>query len=206
MSARLPRARARAGSSTRRHGARLALQGLALTTAGLLLAGLALSTLTGRARTITTIAAAMVALAGWARANRSRRWMLGAGGERDVARRLARLDRGWLVVHDIPKSYGGNLDHLVAGPRGVYVIETKLARYGPRELAQARAHAAWAQRSLGVNATAVLCVARSRQRPRLHAGVWCIGAPRLTRFLRRQHGTPVDIQQLAERLSRLPGA
>jgi nuclease-like protein len=57
-------------------------------------------------------------------------WRRGAAGERRTARLLAPLERyGWAVLHDlaIPGSRA-NLDHLVIGPGGVFVIDSKQYR------------------------------------------------------------------------------
>jgi len=57
-------------------------------------------------------------------------WRRGAAGERRTARLLAPLERrGWAVLHDlaIPGSQA-NLDHLVIGPGGVVVIDSKQYR------------------------------------------------------------------------------
>src|SRR5881397_1164715 len=98
-------------------------------------------------------------LVGVVRRESARRWQWGAGGERRVGRALRPLERrGWLVMHDLMKPRGGNVDHLVAGPGGVFTIETKLKRFGTRELGQARAHASWAAKRLGVPVVPVLCV------------------------------------------------
>ena len=49
----------------------------------------------------------------------------GRDGERRTERRLRPLERsGWRVAHDID-SGRGNLDHVVVGPSGVYLLETK---------------------------------------------------------------------------------
>ena len=59
-------------------------------------------------------------------------WRRGAAGERRTARLLAPLERrGWAVLHDlaIPGS-AANIDHLVIGPGGVLVIDSKQYR-GP---------------------------------------------------------------------------
>ena len=46
------------------------------------------------------------------------RYSVGAASERAVARALRPLERsGWLVVHDLERPRGGNVDHLAAGPR-----------------------------------------------------------------------------------------
>jgi Nuclease-related domain len=57
-------------------------------------------------------------------------WRRGAAGERRTARLLAPLERhGWVVLHDLalPGSRA-NLDHLVIGPSGVFVIDSKQYR------------------------------------------------------------------------------
>jgi hypothetical protein len=57
-------------------------------------------------------------------------WRQGAAGERYTARLLAGLERqGWVVLHDlaVPGSRG-NIDHLVIGPGGVFVIDSKQYR------------------------------------------------------------------------------
>jgi hypothetical protein len=57
-------------------------------------------------------------------------WRRGAEGERRTARLLASLERrGFQVFHDlaVPGS-AANVDHLVVGPTGVYVIDSKRYR------------------------------------------------------------------------------
>jgi hypothetical protein len=57
-------------------------------------------------------------------------WRRGAAGERRTARLLAPLERqGWAILHDlaVPRSRA-NLDHLVIGPGGVFVIDSKQYR------------------------------------------------------------------------------
>jgi hypothetical protein len=57
-------------------------------------------------------------------------WRRGAVGERRTARLLAPLERqGWAVLHDlaVPGSRA-NIDHLVIGPGGVFVIDSKQYR------------------------------------------------------------------------------
>jgi hypothetical protein len=72
--------------------------------------------------------------AGWALRFRpspdARAWRRGAAGERRTARLLCQLERhGWAVLHDLalPGSRA-NLDHLVIGPGGVFVIDSKQYR------------------------------------------------------------------------------
>jgi Nuclease-related domain len=57
-------------------------------------------------------------------------WRRGAAGERRTARLLSHIeDRGWVVLHDlaIPGS-PANIDHLLIGPGGVVVIDSKQYR------------------------------------------------------------------------------
>jgi len=57
-------------------------------------------------------------------------WRRGAEGEQRTARLLGPLERqGWVVLHDlaVPGS-PANLDHLVIGPGGVFVVDSKQYR------------------------------------------------------------------------------
>ena len=55
-----------------------------------------------------------------------RNWRRGARGEERVAAYLASLGQQWAVVHDLTIGRkGANLDHLVIGPPGVFVLNTK---------------------------------------------------------------------------------
>ena len=53
-------------------------------------------------------------------------WFTGALGEREVGSLLARLPSGWSAFHAVPVGSGdADVDHLVVGPGGVFVINTK---------------------------------------------------------------------------------
>jgi Nuclease-related domain len=53
------------------------------------------------------------------------RWRHGAEGEQATARALRRLvGGGWTLVHDVDTGHG-NLDHILVGPPGVFLLETK---------------------------------------------------------------------------------
>lgn len=58
--------------------------------------------------------------------NHGKSWNKGIKGEYIVAECLNQLPKGYFVFNDVkfPGSYG-NLDHVVVGPTGIYVIETK---------------------------------------------------------------------------------
>jgi hypothetical protein len=58
-----------------------------------------------------------------------RTFVAGAEGEELVDQRLRALaDRGWRYRNNVPKPGGGDIDHMLWGPRGVFVIETKATR------------------------------------------------------------------------------
>ena len=74
---------------------------------------------------------AVAALVGWRLrfrpSEQARTWQRGAQGERHTARLIRRLGRvGFVVFHDlaVPGSQA-NVDHLVIGPTGVFVIDGK---------------------------------------------------------------------------------
>ena len=54
-------------------------------------------------------------------------WEKGAEGEVAVARALEALPAGWVVLHDLawPGRQRANVDHVVIGPGGVFVIDAK---------------------------------------------------------------------------------
>ena len=123
---------------------------------------------------------AVAALVGWRLrfrpSEQARTWQRGAHGERHTARLLDRLTRdGYVVFHDlaVPGS-PANLDHLVIGPSGVFVIDSKqwtgsvhqgadgLAWHNhyplDRTLETVRWEAQAVSRVLGSRAAALLCV------------------------------------------------
>jgi hypothetical protein len=52
-------------------------------------------------------------------------WRTGAEGEKDTARRLRPLlKKGWALFNDIETEHG-NIDHLLVGPAGVFMLESK---------------------------------------------------------------------------------
>ena len=53
-----------------------------------------------------------------------RNYMKGATGELAVAQKIDDLTDEFCVIHDLPTPFG-NLDHVVIGPTGVFVLETK---------------------------------------------------------------------------------
>lgn len=54
------------------------------------------------------------------------RHALGASGERRTAKALRKLQAdGWHAVHDVERRINGNVDHIVTGPRGVFILDSK---------------------------------------------------------------------------------
>jgi hypothetical protein len=124
---------------------------------------------------------AVAALVGWRLRFRpseaARSWQRGAAGERRTARLLRRRARdGFVVFHDLaaPGNTRANVDHLVIGPSGVFVIDSKQwtgeLRKGAdglvwhnhypldRTLAMVRWEAEAVSRVLGTRVHALLCV------------------------------------------------
>jgi hypothetical protein len=54
-------------------------------------------------------------------------WERGAAGEQETAQALAVLSGHWEVVHDLrwPGRARANIDHVIIGPGGVFVVDTK---------------------------------------------------------------------------------
>lgn len=130
------------------------------------------------------------------------RWARGAAGERATAEILGRLPaRRWVVLHDLAlPGRRANVDHLVIGPTGVWVVDTKAyrarmeSRWGrvlvggvPLSTAAVRWEARVVSDVLGVEATPVIAVhARGLpRRGRRYEGVRVLPAARLPRRLRR---------------------
>jgi hypothetical protein len=146
-------------------------------------AGLAVQVLTTQARLPQAglVGLAVAALVGWRlrfrASEQARTWQRGAAGERRTARLLRRLSRdGFVVFHDlaVPGNTSANVDHLVIGPTGVFVIDSKqwsgsvhqstdgLAWHNhyplDRTLATVRWEAETLGRLLGTRIAALLCV------------------------------------------------
>jgi Nuclease-related domain len=145
-------------------------------------AGLGAVVLTGPLPSVARLTAslAVAGVVGWrlrfrASAEASA-WRTGAGGERRTARRLRRLvRRGYVAFHDLsmPGSRA-NIDHLLIGPSGVFVIDSKQYtghiqqtsdgrvwhNHYPmdEQLATVRAEAGSVEAILGVPVIPLLCV------------------------------------------------
>ncbi|MEX0673936.1 MAG: nuclease-related domain-containing protein, partial [Gaiellaceae bacterium] len=110
---------------------------------------------------------------------------------------------GFVVMHDIELERAGNIDHLVNGPSGIFLVETKFRSYKLPSLGLMRKHAAQLREELGVWITPVLCKATIDYEPRQHRGVWILGKPQLLGWIRAQHNRPADFERLARWADRL---
>jgi Nuclease-related domain len=79
---------------------------------------------------VAVVVGAAVGRQMWGRRRSTHAWTVGARGERAVAARLARVP-GVIVLHDrrVPGSRA-NIDHIVIGPSGVFVIDDKVVSGG----------------------------------------------------------------------------
>lgn len=132
-----------------------------------------------------------------------------ARAERRVARELARLEPGWWMLHSIPLGDdGADIDHLVIGPAGVFLLEVRdhsrsevranhlavtVDRRETMLVPELRAHAEQVHERLSaacgfvVPLRPVLVVlARQLSVKRQPEGVEVVGRYRLARWLREQ--------------------
>jgi hypothetical protein len=90
----------------------------------------------GQLRLVMVIAGALLLVAALACRPQPdpERWLRGAAGERATAEILDRLpNRKWAVMHDLAiPGHRANIDHLVLGPTGAWVVDSKTARAGVR--------------------------------------------------------------------------
>jgi hypothetical protein len=162
----------------------------------------------GRAPLSAVAALALVVALVLKPARVSSRWVSGARGEQATARLLDSLPGGWGILHDavLPGS-AANVDHLVIGRRGVWVVDSKacraplrLSRRGlragsvPVDTSAVRFEAQVVADRLGLEVAAVVAVhGRGLRRPALRDGVLLVPAGRLVAELRRldrRAGTP----------------
>lgn len=132
------------------------------------------------------------------------RLLRGARAERDVGETLNVLrEEGWVVMHDVEQAGEGNIDHIVSGPTGVYLVETKASRYLDGQLTKAKRQAAKLHDELGVFVSPVICLHTRRGKPFKTHGMWVVPRPEIIDWLRSQHNRPVDPARLAGFTDRL---
>lgn len=122
----------------------------------------------------------------------------GTNAEEAVGDTLNQLrSEGWIVMHDIARPGQANVDHLVSGPRGVYLIETKARRYEDSDLSRVKAQAKWLRAQIGVFVTPVICLGSRKGGPFHPSGVWVVPHQHLLTWLRDQRNQPVEFERLA---------
>jgi hypothetical protein len=122
----------------------------------------------------------------------------GAVAERRVGETLEELrGEGWIVMYDIEQRHEGNIDHLVSGRNGVFLVETKARRYRTGDLAKARRQAAKLHDELAVWVTPVICLDERQGKAFKADRVWIVPRPELVTWLRAQRNRPIEFERLA---------
>jgi hypothetical protein len=137
------------------------------------------------------------------------RWLKGTHAEEDVGDQLDQLrTKGWEVVHNLKKDFGGNVDHIVWGDGGVYAIETKNGRFRHRDVPQAVGNAVWVKQKFGARwVSAVLCVTVEPPSPPRQVGyAWVIGPDDLAPWLlgRPKDGSRANLEGALASLEAAP--
>ena len=123
-------------------------------------------------------------------------WRWGAKAEIEVGRALDRLEQeGYDVLHDIQRPGQGNLDHVLSGFNGVYLVETKSHSFKPGAPSRAKGQAKWLRHEVGVWVTPVICILRRRKGPVQIDGVWVVSARDILDWIRGQSNKPADPAQ-----------
>jgi hypothetical protein len=121
-------------------------------------------------------------------------------GEAEEAVRMEldelRLD-GWTIMHDVSQPQEGAIDHILAGPAGLFLLATRRNAYTDRNVVKVRRQAARLHDELGVWITPVVCLYGHDQAPMQQCGVWVIPRSRIIAWLRAQCNQPVDVERLA---------
>jgi hypothetical protein len=124
-------------------------------------------------------------------------WLKGARAESAVGAELDELRHdGYIVMHDVMFGGEGNLDHLVSGPNGVFLVETKFKRYEMHQLTKVKRQAARVHDALDHFVTPVMCAGVRNKPPYRHEKVWIAGRGQLADLIRRLEETPVDPERL----------
>jgi len=121
------------------------------------------------------------------------RWSHGGLAEEKVGRLLDELAAdGSIVVHDLRDRHGGNIDHLVNSPYGVYLIETKAAGWATEEqLRKVKRQAVSTGSAIGVRWVAPVICLNARRGGITRKGVATILPPaELLGWIRSQRNSP----------------
>jgi hypothetical protein len=132
-------------------------------------------------------------------------WSLGAKAENAIGELLNELrSEGFIVMHDMEQAGEGNVDHLVSGPTGVFMIESKAKGYQPEALRKARRQAAKLHDELDNWVVPVICIHERDREPFRHEKVWIVPEQHLLDWIRARHDTPVPFEHLARWADTLP--
>jgi hypothetical protein len=133
------------------------------------------------------------AIADWSR------WRRGGLVEEHVGRLLDELrSDGCTVLHDVRDPRGGNFDHIVNGPFGVFVIETKAGGWASTEQLGKIAHQAKRlKEELEARwVTPVICLHARRGGITKNGVVSIVPASQLVDWIRAQRNAPADRERL----------
>ena len=127
------------------------------------------------------------------------RWGKGGNAEEAVGAELESLRaEGYIVMHDLENVVRGNVDHLISGPTGVFMVETKFRRYNDPDIPKAKRVAVEIARQLETSwVQPVICVATRNYGPRMVKGVAVVGRRQLLPYVRAQKNRPAPFDQLA---------
>jgi hypothetical protein len=153
---------------------------------------------------VILVAVGLMKLVGERQTDIALRWRRGAAAERSVGETLNLLRReGFIVMHDVEQSGEGNIDHIVSGPTGVYLIETKARGYQDVQLVKARRQAAKLHDELATWVTPVICLHERHGKPFRHDRVWIVPHPSLLEWIRSQRDPVVEFERLARYADRV---
>lgn len=132
------------------------------------------------------------------------RWNKGRVGEESVGKVLDGLiPEGFTVLHDIEPDGYGNVDHLVSGPSGVFVIDSKYRSFPDDALRKVMRKKSSLQDELGVPIIPIICKATVDYEPRKRAGVCIVGRNQLAGWIRSQRNATLPFERLARFADRL---
>lgn len=123
---------------------------------------------------------------------------VGFAAEQSVGSALNGLRaENYVVMHDVEQRGEGNIDHIVTGPTGAYMIETKSRGYQEDALRKARRQAAKLHKELGVWVTPVICVSERDVQLHRREGVWIMGREDIVDWIQRQRNPRPSFERLA---------
>ncbi len=133
-------------------------------------------------------------------------WSLGERAELSIGELLNELrNEGFIVMHDIEQEYEGNIDHLVSGPTGVFMIESKARRYPDEAPKKAKRQAKKLRNELVAEwVEPLICISNRDGKPFMHGGVWIVPKQHLLEWIRAQHRETVPFERLARFADSLP--